>query len=111
MPTLKGSVFEMLLGVKEEDAWNKDDKENSKLKNVIRIVEDKNWRKIPEWQQENPEVAILDSPEYMMRDKIVRNVCGNENPERLREKVIKVIAKETVVDKENSTIVSFENPP
>jgi hypothetical protein len=96
--------------LKEEDAWNKDDKENSKLKNVIRIVEDKNWRKIPEWQQENPEVAVLDSPEYIMRDKIVRNVCGNENPERLREKVIKVIAKETVVDKENSTIESFKNP-
>jgi len=97
--------------LKEEDAWNKDDKDNTKLKNVIRIVEDKNWRKIPEWQQENPEVAVLDSPEYIMRDKIVRNVCGNENPERLREKIVKVIAKETVVDKENSTIVPFENPP
>jgi hypothetical protein len=90
--------------LKEEHAWNKDDKENSKLKNVIRIVEDKNWRKIPEWQHENPGVMVLDSPEYMMRDKIVRNVCGNENPEKLREKVIKVIAKETVLEKENSTI-------
>jgi len=93
--------------LKEEDAWNKDDKENSKLKNVIRIVEDKNWRKIPEWQQENPDVVVLDSPEYIMRDKILRNVCGNENPERLREKIVKVIAKETVVDKET---VPFENP-
>jgi len=93
--------------LKEEDAWNKDDKENSKLKNVIRIVEDKNWRKIPEWQQENPDVVVLDSPEYIMRDKILRNVCGNENPERLREKIVKVIAKETVVDKET---VPCENP-
>lgn len=90
--------------LKEEDAWNKDDKENSKLKNVIRIVEDKNWRKIPEWQLENPGVMVLDSPEYIMRDKIVRNVCGNENPEKLREKVLKVIAKETHLEKENSII-------
>jgi predicted secreted protein len=42
-----------------------------------------------------------------MRDKILRNVCGNENPERLREKIVKVIAKETVVDKET---VPCENP-
>jgi hypothetical protein len=78
--------------LKEEDAWNRDDKDNTKLKNVIRVVEDKNWRKIPEWQQENPSVMVLDSPEYVMREKIMRNVCGNENPERLREKVVKVLA-------------------
>jgi len=87
--------------LKEEDAWNKDDKDNTKLKNVIRTVEDKNWRKIPEWQQENPEVMVLDSPAYNMREKIMRNVCGNENPEILREKVVKVLAKETIVEKQN----------
>jgi hypothetical protein len=90
--------------LKEENAWNKDDKENSKLKNVIRKVEDKNWQKIPEWQHENPGVMVLDSPEYMMREKIVRNVCGNENPDKLREKIVKVIVKETHLDKENSSI-------
>jgi len=87
--------------LKEEDAWNKDDKDNTKLKNVIRTVEDKNWRKIPEWQQENPEVMVLDSPAYNMREKIMRNICGNENPEILREKVVKVLAKETIVEKQN----------
>jgi hypothetical protein len=96
--------------LKEEDAWNKDDKDNTKLKNVIRIVEDKNWRKIPEWQQENPDVTVLDSPAYNMRDKIMRNICGNENPEKLREKVVKVLAKETIVERDNSTIVPCENP-
>jgi hypothetical protein len=97
--------------LKEEDAWNKDDKDNTKLKNVIRTVEDKNWRKIPEWQQENPEVMVLDSPAYNMREKIMRNVCGNENPEILRDKVVKVLAKETVLEKEPPTIEnhSIEN--
>jgi hypothetical protein len=97
--------------LKEEDAWNKDDKDNTKLKNVIRTVEDKNWRKIPEWQQENPEVMVLDSHAYNMREKIMRNVCGNENPEILRDKVVKVLAKETVLEKETPTIEnhSIEN--
>jgi len=88
--------------LKEEDAWNKDDKENSKLKNAIKTVENKNWKKIPEWQNENPQVMVLDSPQYIMREKILRNVCGNENPEKLREKVIKVIAKDTIVEKEEN---------
>jgi len=90
--------------LKEEDAWNKDDDENTKLKNVIKTVENKGWSKVPIWYQNHPDAMISDTPEYMMRDKIVRNVCGNENPEKLREKVIKVIAKETVLEKENSTI-------
>jgi predicted secreted protein len=43
-----------------------------------------------------------------MRDKILRNVCGNENPEKLREKIVKVIAKETHLEKENSLIENTE---
>jgi len=98
--------------LKEEDAWNKDDKENSKLKNAIKIVENKNWRKIPEWQNENPQVMVLDSPQYIMREKILRNVCGNENPEKLREKVIKVIAKDTLLEKEeNPTLLHIVDNP
>jgi hypothetical protein len=91
--------------LKEEDAWNKDDKENSKLKNAIKTVENKNWKKIPEWQHENPLVMVLDSPQYIMREKILRNVCGNENPDKLREKVIKVIAKDTIVEKEEEHVI------
>jgi hypothetical protein len=98
--------------LKEEDAWNKDDKENSKLKNAIKIVENKNWKKIPEWQNENPQVMVLDSPQYVMRENILRNVCGNENPEKLREKVIKVIAKDTIVEKEeNPDILHIADNP
>jgi hypothetical protein len=93
--------------LKEEDTWNKDDHDNTKLKNAIRVVEDKNWRKIPEWQHENPSVMVLDSPEYVMREKIMRNVCGNDNVEKMREKVVKVIAKDTHLEKENQLI---ENP-
>jgi hypothetical protein len=85
--------------LKEEDAWNKDDKDNTKLKNAIRTVEDKNWNKIPEWQRENPNVIHSDTPEYVMRDKIMRNIAGNDNMEKLRNKMVKVLAKETQLDK------------
>jgi hypothetical protein len=90
--------------LKEEDAWNKDDDDNTKLKNIIRTVENKSWNKIPEWQQENPDVVILDTPENMLNAQIMRNICGNDNAAKQREKIVKVIAKEMHLEKENHFI-------
>jgi len=87
--------------LKEEDAWNKDDKDNTKLKNAIRTVEDKNWNKIPEWQRENPEVVNSDTPEYKLREKIMRNIADHDNMDKQRDKVVKVLAKETHLDKDD----------
>jgi hypothetical protein len=95
--------------LKEEvDKWNKDDDENTKLKNVIRTVENKSWNKIPAWQQENPDVVVLDTPENVLNAQIIRNVCGDGNEVKLREKIVKVIAKETHLEKENSLIENAE---
>lgn len=90
--------------LKEEDAWNKDDDENTKLKNVIKTVENKGWNKVPFWYQNNPNAHVSDTPEYAMYGNIVRNVSGNDNEVKLREKIVKVIAKETHLEKENHFI-------
>lgn len=90
--------------LKEEDAWNKDDDENTKLKNVIKTVENKGWNKVPFWYQNNPNALVSDTPEYAMYGNIVRNVSGNDNEVKLREKIVKVIAKETHLEKENHFI-------
>jgi hypothetical protein len=86
--------------LKEEDRWNKDDDENTKLKNVIRTVENKSWFKVPEWYKNHPGAIVSDTPEYVFYEKMTRNICGNENAEKLRDKIIKVIAKETLVEKD-----------
>jgi hypothetical protein len=90
--------------LKEEDAWNKDDDENTKLKNVIKTVENKGWNKVRYWYQNNPNAHVSDTPEYAMYGNIVRNVSGNDNEVKLREKIVKVIAKETHLEKENHFI-------
>jgi hypothetical protein len=90
--------------LKEEDKWNKDDDENTKLKNVIKTVENKGWNKVPFWYQNNPNAHVSDTPEYAMYGNIVRNVSGNDNEVKLREKIVKVIAKETHLEKENHFI-------
>ena len=86
--------------LKEDDSWNKDDKENTKLKNVIQLVENKNVKNIPEWFQQHPGVRVLDSPDYIMQEKIIRNAYGSEDDDKtnkLREKIIKTIAQGTKV--------------
>jgi len=90
--------------LKEEDAWNKDDDENTKLKNIIRTVENKGWSKVPFWYQNNPNALVSDTPEYAMYGNIVRNICGNDNAAKQREKIVKVIAKEMHLEKENHFI-------
>jgi hypothetical protein len=71
---------------------------------VIKTVENKGWNKVPFWYQNNPNAHVSDTPEYAMYGNIVRNVSGNDNEVKLREKIVKVIAKETHLEKENHFI-------
>jgi hypothetical protein len=85
--------------IKETDAWKKDNEEKEKLKNVIENVAVKGRKNVPSWQQSHPEVRVLDSNDYEMNHKIIRNTWGDGETEKLQEKVIKTLAKEIHVDK------------
>jgi hypothetical protein len=82
---------------KEDDSWNKDDKDNNKLKNVIEIVENKNYRSLAEWCVENPDSRINNTPNNLLRDKIYLQALQGD--EKTRERVIKNIAKEVIINK------------
>ena len=81
--------------LKEDDKWNKDDTNNSKMKDLIRRVENKNFTNIYHWQQLNPNVRVLDSPEYnkqlLLMDKSGEAI---NNEDRVRGKVLKELLKE-----------------
>jgi hypothetical protein len=86
--------------IKENDAWDKDDPENTKLKNVIKTIENKNYNRLKEWCNENPDSHVNNSPNNLLRDKIyMQTLMGDE---KTREKVIKNVAKYVVVDKKDS---------
>jgi hypothetical protein len=85
--------------IKDSEAWKKDSEEKTKLKNVIEKVAHKGRSNVNSWQQTHPEVAVLDSQEYDMNHKILRNTWGDGETDKLQEKVIKNIAKEVHVDK------------
>lgn len=85
--------------IKDNDAWNKDNEEKTKLKGVITKVAKKNLCKIKEWCKEHPDVHVLDSKDYELNHKIIRQSFGDGDEDKLNEKIIKNLAKEVHVDK------------
>jgi hypothetical protein len=88
--------------VKDKDAWEKENGENIKIKNAIKFIEHKNVKQLPQWKAENPESEDYDSKRHMDYHKIIIESMGgatNEDENKKREKIIKNIAKEVVIDK------------
>jgi hypothetical protein len=83
---------------KEDDTWNKDDKDNKRLKSVIEKVEYKNVAALRQWCLENPDSKINNSPNNLLRDKIYLETLQGD--ERTRDKIIKNIVKEVIVTKD-----------
>ena len=88
--------------VKDKDAWEKDNDEKNKMKTAIKYIAAKNFRQIKEWKQDNPESDDYDSKKHMDYHQIVIHSMGGatkEEDEQHYNKIIRNVAKESVIDK------------
>jgi hypothetical protein len=88
--------------VKDNDTWEKDNSDKSKLKNVIKHIAKKNLKTLPKWQQENPDFITLDTKENNDYLKIALNSLGGQNEEedeKFAGKIIRNVLKDVVIDK------------
>ena len=85
--------------------WEKDTEEKPKTKSVINRVAKKNLAKIRDWYQEHPEVTVLDSKDYEMNHKLIRQSFGDGDIDVLQNKIVKQLVKEVYVDKSSNAIV------
>jgi hypothetical protein len=89
--------------VKDENAWEKENGKNEKITKMIKHVAHRNQLQINEWRQENP--AHKD-PESFLCDKFLAIVnqsmggCTEDDDINNYNKIIKNIAKEVIIDKE-----------
>jgi hypothetical protein len=91
------------LYIKEEKTWERDNNDKSKFKKAINAVVRKNMQQIVQWQEENPRCNILDSNEYVLHLNIMRQSLGGGNQEKAERnniKIIKNIAKEVMINRE-----------
>jgi hypothetical protein len=84
--------------LKENAAWNKDDKDKTKLKQIIEKIEYKNVVALRDWCNENPDARVNNTPNNILKDKIYLQTLQGDD--KTRDKIIKIVSREVVVEKE-----------
>ena len=91
-----------IMYVKDEDTWEKENEEKQKIKQVISSIVSKNLGLLPEFQKKYPECMKSDSKKSDEYNLIIMETMGGVpgNGEKNKEKIIRKIAKEVVIEKE-----------
>jgi hypothetical protein len=88
--------------VKDNDSWEKDTDEKSKMKNAIKFIAAKNFNQLNEWIEENPEYNDYDSKKHKEYHNIIIKAAGGATPEEDEKnfnKIIRTVAPEITIDK------------
>jgi hypothetical protein len=92
-----------ILYIKNNNEWNKEDDERKVLTSAIKHVVNKNIKQIPEWTKVNPDYNDYHSKQNDKYLQIVMESMSGSSQEEANKnynKIIKNIAKETVIEKE-----------
>jgi len=93
--------------IKDQDNWEKENAEKTKLRNVLKKIARKNLKMIPAWQEQNPDFRYLDTRENNEFIQISLNSLGpesREEQERQEDKIIRNVLKEVVLVKPRKSI-------
>ena len=93
------------LYVKDNDACEKENGENVKIKQAIKGIENKNIKQLPQWRAENPTAEDTDTKKHLDYQHILIESMGGstlEDDNKKHNKIIRNVAKEVVIDKEKN---------
>jgi len=93
--------------IKDQDNWEKENTEKTKLRNIVKKIARKNLKMLPAWQEQNPDFRYLDTPENNEFIQISLNSLGPESieeQENAENKIIRSVLKEVVIDKSRKII-------
>jgi hypothetical protein len=91
------------LYIKDNNQWNKENEDKIILTNALKHVAHKNMKQISEWTKDHPEYNDYDSKQNDKYLKIVSEAMSGSSKEETNKnynKIIKNIAKETIIDKD-----------
>ena len=83
--------------------WEKEDSDNKKIKKAIKYISHKNICAIPQWKAKYPDCIYSDSKKSNQYNHIVIEAMGGpgDNDAEKADKIVKKIAKEVIIDKNN----------
>jgi|UniRef100_A0A6C0IRF6 hypothetical protein len=90
------------LYIRENDEWSKENNSKEKINDLVNKVAHKNCKNIRQWTDEHPEYNIFDSPENMEFIRLTQAVLGglgDQECKQYRDKIIRGVIKEVMVNK------------
>ena len=87
--------------VKEDNKWEKEDAENTKMKKALKQIAHKNIKMLPVWKAKNPDCKRSESHLSDKYSHMVIEAMGGsgDNDEEKANKIIRKIAKEVTIKK------------
>jgi hypothetical protein len=87
--------------IKDQDKWEKEDNELKRMKELVRIIRDKNISMVNTWRDLYPECVKSDSKKTTQFNQIYMEAFGGEKgtKKEKEEKIISKIAKSVIIDK------------
>lgn len=86
--------------VKDNDEWEKDDENKSKLRKAVKYIAHKNVKLVPQWKAKYPDYLDSSSANSDKYNNMVIEVLGGDDDSNVNEnKIMKKIVREVVIDK------------
>lgn len=88
--------------IRNEDTWEKENDDRTKLANAVKMVANKNFQQMREWQEKYPDCVLNNTPKNDEFVNIMLAVLGGQSEEeedKNRDKILRNIAKEVIIDK------------
>ena len=92
-----------IMYVKDENKWEREEKEKKKLRSAINQVATKNMKLLLDYKDKHPDCVDPDSDESVKFNQMLIEVLGGSENDN-EEKVLKKLSKEVVLDKCNDII-------
>jgi hypothetical protein len=89
--------------IKDADKWEKEGPDNKILKNAIKYIAHKNVKMIPAFREKYPDCIYSDSRKSDQYNRLIIEAMGGDgnDEDSKSNKIIKKIAKEILIDKDN----------
>jgi len=87
--------------IKDHDEWNKSSaKDETLMSGMITDIENKHYGLVKQYARENPQAAVMDTPENKYQNKALQNALGNSvDSEVLQKKIYKEVLPKVKLDK------------
>ena len=87
--------------IKDQDKWEKEDDNNTRLRKAIKRIAAKNYKLLPEYREKYPGCQYADSKYSDNYNKMVVEAMGGVGDENEKEdKIIRNISKNVVINKQ-----------